>query len=174
MSIRSVAAGLVVCSIGVFLIGLYASPEVAVLGLLFLVSGAVAFLSQRRGIALVSPHPAVVAGLVFGVLLHVYEQLLKSSGFSLGWLLWALLPYGLCLVTSLLPSTRVPTIGGVVIALLFDLLVHYEVFVSPSSSTAALAMIFAPIWSSLVFSPLAIFLVWATLRRKQRATPSAP
>jgi membrane protein implicated in regulation of membrane protease activity len=71
-------------------------------------------------------------------------------------------------------KSAIPALAGAVVALLFDLLAHYEVFVHPTSSTAALALLFAPLWNTLVFSPIAILLTWQILRRRAQRHEAAP
>lgn len=167
---------LIVLAVGVllFMLALYGqaehhSPLVAALGLGLLLLGVVLALLSLRGTAFVRPHPLVLLGTALGVALHGYEQATRADTLAVGWLLWALVPYALGLAVSLVPTLRVPAIAGVAVVLLFDLYVHYAVFVNPASSTAALAMIFAPIWSTLVFGPAAMLLAWLVLRRRSAA-----
>jgi chromate transport protein ChrA len=68
----------------------------------------------------------------------------------------------------------VAAIAGAIVALLFDLVTHYDAFVNPKGSTAALALIFVPLWNTLVFSPVAIFVAWLFLRRRGRQVHHAP
>jgi hypothetical protein len=49
--------------------------------------------------------------------------------------------------------------------LLFDLWIHYTVFVHPTHSTAALALIFAPLLTSLVIAPVVTLGAWLSMRR---------
>jgi hypothetical protein len=98
--------------------------------------------------------------------LHAYEQLSKSSDPSAGWFLWAMVPYAVCAFVILISRSGIPGAIGVSIALAFDLIAHYDVFVNPKGSTAALALIFVPLWSALVFAPVAMLLAWLTIRRR--------
>lgn len=163
---------IIACGVSVFLGALYgifgsASPILGMVGLGILVLGLVELLVSLRGSSSFRPNLATVVLVVFGIALHVYEQTLGSAPFSLGWLLWALVPYALCLFASSVPATRIPSIVGTTVVLLFDLLVYYDVFVNPTSSTAGLAFIFAPIWSSLVFAPVATLAAWLIGRGAQ-------
>ena len=103
---------------------------------------------------------AVAAGL------HVYENLAKSAEPSVGWFLWAMLPYAVCVAVWARSAVGVPALAGVAIAFAFDLVAHYDVFVKPTRSTAALAMIFVPLWSALLFCPAAMFVGWLAVRRR--------
>lgn len=105
----------------------------------------------------------VVASLAVG--LHVYEQMALAAVFSPGWLLFALLPYVAPLAVLSNARGGVPALCGASVALTIDLLAHYLVFVHPTSSTAALALIFVPLGSALVFGPGAMLLAWLVVRR---------
>ncbi|SRR6266536_2805932 len=111
---------------------------------------------------------------VLAIVLHVYENLAKAAEPSLGWFLWAMLPYAICLAVWARSSIGAPALAGVIAALAFDLVAHYDVFVHPTHSTAALAMIFVPLWSTLLFCPAAMLLVWLTVRRRRVSEPHAP
>ena len=173
MNQQTVASAAAVFGVVLFFVSLYggfggASPMLALAGFGTFVVALVAALWQVRLKALVAPHPVVVAGAALGALLHAYEQYARSSSASFGGFLWSLLPYCVCLAASVFPTTRVPAIGGMLAALVVDGVVHYEVFVHPSGSTAALALLFAPLWSALVFSPLAMLGTWLVLTLHRR------
>ena len=106
--------------------------------------------------------------------LHAYENFAKAAEPSLAWFLWAMLPYGVCLVVWVRSSVGAPSLAGVIAALAFDLVAHYDVFVHPTRSTAALAMIFVPLWSTLLFCPVAMLAVWLAVRRRDLHEPHAP
>lgn len=167
---------LIVLAVGVALLMLalygqaeHHSPLVAALGLGLLVMGVVLALLSLRGTAFVRPHPLALLGAALGAALHGYEQASRPDALAVGWLLWALVPYALGLAVSLVPALRTPAIAGIAVVLLFDLYVHYAVFVNPTSSTAALALVFAPIWNTLVFGPVAMLLAWLVVRRRSAA-----
>jgi hypothetical protein len=98
--------------------------------------------------------------------LHAYEELAKSSAPSLGWFVWSMVPYGVCLIVLLRAKSGIPGAFGSSIALALDLIAHYNVFVNPKSSTAALALLFVPLWSALVFAPAAMVVTWLAIRRR--------
>ena len=116
---------------------------------------------------------AVFVALV-GVLLHAYENVFKANHLSLGWFAWAMVPYAVCLAVWMRSRTGVPALVGVVIALMFDLYVHYHVFIHPGSSTAGLVMIFAPLWSALLFCPAAMLISWLMARQRGNIQRHAP
>lgn len=109
---------------------------------------------------------ALIVAMV-ALCLHLYQGLALATEFSLGWLLWALVPYAVSLVVLARSRSGVPALSGVSVALALDLVAHYDVFVHPTSSTAALAMIFVPFWSTLLFCPVAILLAWLVVRRRR-------
>jgi hypothetical protein len=165
--------------VALFMLSLYGlarddSPTVAVVGLGLVLVGLVLLGLSLRGSALGRPPVAVLLIALPGVVLHVYEQAAKSSEFSPGWLLWALVPYVLCIAASTVPACRAPAIAGVTVVLMFDLYVHDAVFLHPRSSTAALAMIFAPLWSALVFAPVTMMVAWAVVRWRTAGGPRPP
>jgi hypothetical protein len=162
--------------VALFMLSLYGlareySPTVAVAGLGGLLAGLALLGLSLRGTPLGRPHVAVLLTALPGVALHVYEQVAKSTGFSPGWLAWSLFPYVACAAAAAVPACRLPAIAGVVVVLAFDLFIHYSVFVQPRGSTAALAMIFAPLWSTLVFAPLTMLVAWAILRWSTARSP---
>jgi len=106
---------------------------------------------------------AIVA---MGTALHAFEQLAKSSDPSVGWFLWAMMPYAICVPIVLLGKSGVPGAVGVSITFALDLITHNDVFLNPKGSTAALGLIFVPLWSSLVFAPVAMLVAWLVIRRR--------
>jgi len=106
--------------------------------------------------------------IAIAALLHGYEQLAKSSSPSLGWFLWSMVPYGVCLVALLRSKSGIPGALGALIALALDLVTHYDVFVNPRGSTAALGLIFVPLWSTLIFAPVTMVVAWFVVRRRSQ------
>lgn len=98
--------------------------------------------------------------VAIGFALHVYIDLFLSdhpfSAFGLfGVILWPSLPYALC-AFALRFWGSAAAIGGCLVALALDAITVYVVFIHPTSSTAALALLFYPLWSLLVFTPLGL------------------
>jgi hypothetical protein len=176
------AAGLALVAVGVtaFFAGLFGlagerSMFLFAIGIAVLIAGAVDLIRAAQNVSMVRPHLSVIAVAALGVMLHAYETFRHAEGDpSLGFFLWGLTPYALCLFVAMSSNSPAPATAGAVIALLFDLLTHYEVFVNPTSSTAALALIFAPLWNTLVFAPLTIFITGQIIRRRTRLNETAP
>jgi hypothetical protein len=91
--------------------------------------------------------------------------------------LFALIPYGLCVVASGYPETRVPAMVAATTVLLLDLWRHYPVLMGPGHEQAH-----APLVSSLrmlmpllevLVAPFVIFLAWLYLSRRDRQVPGA-
>lgn len=137
--------------------------------------GVAILLVTLRGAEFGPPHLAVIAITAVALALHTFEATVKSSGaFSPGFLLWTMLPYVLCIAISSVSGTRRAAIAGASVALILDVWVHYSVFVNPRGSTAALALLFIPLWNTLIFVPAATAIAHVILRRRPKATPSAP
>jgi hypothetical protein len=172
--LAAIAAGVVALVAGIY--GWFGDVSIALagLGLLVCVVGLGALLSAQSSTNLTAPHPYVYVPLALAVLLHGYENLARSSDVSYGWFVWALLPYGLVLALSCFRGTREASIAGGVVALLLDGLVHYDVFVNPQGSTAALALIWIPIWSTLIFVPIATLVARLVIRRRTGTPINAP
>lgn len=111
-------------------------------------------------------HVVALSVIAIAAALHAYEQLAKSSAPSVDWFLWSMLPYALCLIVLVRSRSGIPAALGAGVGLALDLYAHYAVFVHPTSSTAALALIFVPLWSALIFAPAAMLVAWLFVRRR--------
>jgi len=98
--------------------------------------------------------------------LHGYEQLAKAASPKLTWFLWAMMPYALCVIVMFFSNSATPALLGSCVALGFDVLAHHDVFVDPRGSPAALALLFVPLWNTLIFAPAAMLISWAVIRRR--------
>ena len=163
-----IRAALATCFAGVILFfgGLYglakeSSVYLSAAGAIVLLIGLITLVVAARAMTVSWPHPVVIAGSILGVALFAYV-----SGFgAIGFLLWASVPYLFCILASCFAPTRVAAITAVVVVLAFDVFVHYSVSTS-KSSTAAIAYIYSPLWNTLVFAPIALFLTWLVVRRR--------
>ena len=178
-------AGLAVAAVGVaaFFVGLFGIPQdrslhISAVGVAFLTFGVAVLLFTLRRTSLRRPHLSLFVVVAIAVALHAYEAFVKSAGgvslVSLGFFLWPLSPYALCVVVAGVSVSSIRAVAGALTALLFDLDAHDHVFVHPTSSTAGLAILFVPLWNLLVFSPLAMLGTWLLLRLRAKANPSAP
>jgi len=143
------------------------------LGLLTSVISVGFLLSTQSSAAFGRPHPWIwlLFGLALG--LHGYENLSHGSGsLVLGFLGWALAPHVLALVLSCFRATRLPAVAGAAAALLLDAWTFHAVFIAPTSSTAALALIWIPLWNILIVVPVATWIAWLFNRRRQPAAPA--
>ncbi len=176
LALTTIAIGVVAFVMGVYgIIGPEFSTELAGLGLLALLCGIAFLLSATRPLRLSAPHPYVMGIVVVAAGLHIYEHVYKSSGgLSIRFLLWSMMPYGLCLTLSAFPAIKAPVIAGAALTLAFGLWGHYSVFVNPQSSTAALALLFIPLWSTVIVVPLATFVAWYITQRRRSPQGNAP
>jgi|SRR5690348_6807055 len=165
---RRIALILLAGGVAVFFVssGIFGSalPFLALVGLGCIVVGFGGFIFSLRASALSRPNAVTLAVVALGIALNAYEQVQASGAFSVGWFLWALVPYVACLVASAFPNMRVPSIAGATAVLLIDLWMYYTV-ANSTSSTAGLVFLFVPLWSTLVFAPLAILITWFIGRR---------
>jgi hypothetical protein len=146
---------------------------VAALAVAALVVGMALLLVTLRRESFGPPHVAVVAVTIAALALHVYESRYSSAGLSIGFLLWATLPYVLSVGMSSVSAIGRAATAGAVVALLFDISMYYSVSVNPKGSTAALGLLFMPLWNTLVFVPAATALAHVILRRRSKTTLSA-
>jgi hypothetical protein len=169
--------GLVGITSGVVLVvaGVYGwfgdiSLFLAAAGLLACAVGVGILVSTQSFDTLTPPHPYACLLIGLAAALHLYENLVESSeSFSFGWFIWSLVPYVVVLALSSFRATRVPAVAGAAVALLMDVYVFHSVFIAPKSSTASLALIWAPIWNILILVPSATCIAWLIHRRRQSA-----
>jgi len=85
---------------------------------------------------------------------------------------WSLVPYLACLVALLAFKGGGPGMAGALSALAVDALTYHSVFVTPKGSRAALELFFAPLWSTFIVVPAAVFGTAAAIRwRSAKAAP---
>ncbi len=167
LALIPIATGIVAFVVGIYgVIGRH-SLLLSGLGLLAMLCGIAFLLMAIRPWRLSAPHPYVIGIAVVAAGLHTYEHIFLGEGsVSIGFLLWSMVPYGLCLILSAFPVTKVPVIAGAALTLAFDLFGHYSVFINPQGSTAALVLLFIPLWSLVIVVPLTTFVVWAITHRR--------
>lgn len=142
------------------------SGSVSVLGAGLLLGGAGVLVVTQRPFAFKRPHVGTLVVAAAAAVLHAIECFADGlSDAALGFFVWGMTPYCLCLLISSLGSLRVAPVVGGVLALAADLVVHVEVFVAPKSSTSALLLIFVPLWSNLVIVPAGTIVAWLIARR---------
>jgi hypothetical protein len=111
---------------------------------------------------------AALAGCGLGVALHAYTALFKAEGgfpaFLLGLFLWSCLPYAIAALLATRGKRPAIALGAALGALAGDLFMHYSVFVAPKGSTAALGLLFMPLWNLLLLAPAGAVLAWALAR----------
>jgi hypothetical protein len=118
--------------------------------------------ANRRALAI------ALLPILAGISLHRYEHVaLSDNGFSLGFFLWSISPYGLCGAGLAMAWNPLSVGFAAAFALTFDLVAHYSVFVHPTSSTAPLILLFTPLYDTLLWIPAAMLL--AHLARRWHA-----
>jgi hypothetical protein len=105
-----------------------------------------------------------------GLLLHASIAFFKSDSsdrsFSLGLMVWSWLPYLLALFFLIIIRRKIIPLCGVVGPLILDLTNYYAVFISPQSSTAALGLLWVPLWNLVLLGPVGMLIGWAISRKK--------
>lgn len=103
-----------------------------------------------------------IAGVA--ALLHGYVALFKADGgfslFLVGFLLVSMLPYAIAAGIAYVPSRAGFGLGYAVACLTGDLFMHYAVFIAPKGSTAALGLLFMPIWNLIILGPIGGVVFW--------------
>lgn len=94
------------------------------------------------------------------------------NGFLVGLVAASVLPYGVCLVLLKWRNNVGAALGAALAAAVVDVAMYWSVFVQPKSSTAALGLLFAPVWKLAVALPvggLVGLAIDAALSRKSRS-----
>ena len=102
--------------------------------------------------------------VVAGIALHLYEfTVATGSGHDsfANWLLaWSSLPFAVALGLSRTRAGPARAAGYAWASLLGSLYMHFSVFVQPTASTAALGLLFMPLWNLLLIGPMGFLVVW--------------
>jgi hypothetical protein len=109
-----------------------------------------------------------------GLILHLKTAFWESSeptdSSSIKLLAWSLIPY---LVIIGFRKASYGALCAAIVVFLFDLFMHLEVFVWPSSSTAALGLLFMPLWNLVLFIPLSFlagYFIENKIKKNETAT----
>lgn len=111
-------------------------------------------------------HVLVLCGVVLHLKTAFWESADPGSGFTIGLLLWSLLPY---LVVEL--AGRKSSWGALcaaVVVFLSDLYVHLGVFVWPGSSTAPLGLVAMPLWNLVLLVPVPLLVGYVIEKRNRK------
>ena len=107
---------------------------------------------------------AIYVILFLGVCLHIFTVFVNSSegitSFSLGLMAWSIVPYIICLLILRSVGTPIKATGASLLILIMDAWIYAEVFIIPSSSTAAIGLIFMPFWNMVLVIPIGCFFGW--------------
>jgi hypothetical protein len=100
-----------------------------------------------------------------GAALHLEEQLWESDPrwkFSVGEYAWSLVPYSVIFICR---KFIYGSLCAAVLVFALDVWMHLEIFIFPSSSTAALGLLFMPLWNLVLVIPVA-YLVGSMISKK--------
>jgi len=87
-----------------------------------------------------------------------------AIAFVAGLWLWSCLPYALWAGVALWRRPPALALGGALAALAADLFMHHSVFIAPAGSTAALGLLFMPLWNLVLVGPIGAALGWGVAR----------
>ena len=103
-----------------------------------------------------------------GCILHLYTFAFKAEGgwslFVLGLLGFSITPYLVAWFLGRYQRAVGFGLGFAAAALLGDLYMHYSVFINPKGSTAALGLLFMPIWNLLLLGPIGGGVGWVSAK----------
>jgi hypothetical protein len=114
----------------------------------------------NRFIATIVP---VIAGL--RAALQVYEQTTEGGEFTLGSFIWFMMPYLLCLAVWAKGPPYTAAIAAVSVALAADFFAYYSAYTGSDGQSGSI-LVFMPLWSTLIFCPIAIYLARDSARGK--------
>jgi hypothetical protein len=105
------------------------------------------------GLSRAAPTIIVALGLV-----HVGSLFLAAdgpvNGFLVGLLVASALPYLLCLGVQKWTRSVGAALGGLLAIAFFDAWMYWSVFIAPRGSTAAVGLVFAPLWKTFILLPI--------------------
>ena len=117
---------------------------------------------------------AALAACGLGVGLHAYTALFKAEGgfsaFLVGLVVWSCLPYAIAALVATRGRRPAIALGAALCALVGDVFMHYSVCVAPKGSTAALGLLFMPLWNLLLLAPAGAAVAWALVRWRRGAS----
>jgi hypothetical protein len=113
----------------------------------------------------------IYGGVVTGIALHVSTAFFQSSegvnAFTLSLMAWSIAPYLVPLV--MLPMNQAKkSLGFLTAVLIIDVWTYFDVFIFPSKSTAAIGLLFAPLFNLIIFGPLGCLLAWFFIEKKKK------
>lgn len=113
-----------------------------------------------------------LALILFGLVLHTYTNVVEASDFSFGFWLWSMSPYAAGSALLWLFRQSQAAVGALILPAIMDAGTFYSVFVAPESSTAALGLLFMPLWNLVVFMPLGGGVGWWVGKRTRKISLS--
>ena len=115
---------------------------------------------RQIGFALVAIGLLFHVFISFGALVKTNDDLPSGPIFVIALLLWACLPYLPALLLLRWLRNPIMPLCGVLGPFALDMLLFYNVILYPRSSTAAIALLFAPLWSLIILEPIGLLIGW--------------
>ena len=127
-------------------------------------------MDQRRSVNFLSSLALALCGA--GLALHLYTIVFKASGglnfFLVALFLWSCAPYAVAAVLARFTPTRALAVGAAAACMVADTFMHYSVFIAPKGSTAALGLLFMPMWNLVAIGPVGALLAWLAIKLQAR------
>jgi hypothetical protein len=162
-------SGMATAVVGLLAPGHLVRPLAVGAGTLLALGGVAVLLISLRDEPFGRPAGSAALLTLVGVSLHVYEGVMViPGGFSLGLLAWGLTPYAVSLVVSTVLLVRREAVAGAVGALVFDFVVHVEVFTGRWDFASAFVLLERPLASAAVIVPVVMLLAHG-MRRLRRS-----
>ncbi len=108
---------------------------------------------------------ALVPGAITAIVVGVMSD--GATAGRVGFALWGLAPFAALALVVRFASRRAPiVVAGALLSVCAAILL-WEVFVSPSSSTAALLLLFGPLWMLVIVLPVGLAGGWVLTRPRR-------
>ncbi len=116
------------------------------------------------------PKPAGLLPIALGLGTNAYFLGLTDPMFA-----WTALPYGVCAIALTVMRSAIPATVAASVVAGMDILNAYSVFINPTSSTAALGLLWIPFWNLVAFVPIVLIVGWAMTRKDpaRKLTPQS-
>ena len=112
-----------------------------------------------------------------GVALHAVTAFVMSAGpvgtFTFQLFAFSCLPYLAMFVLATSLKRPIPGAAGASAALIADAAMFWSVFIQPKGSTAALGLLFMPVWNLLLIAPAAAAVAFVVTRGLKRDSHSS-
>ncbi len=121
----------------------------------------------KRELRTIFPLAIVLSGLLLAMITE-----LSSANPNLWYFLWTIFPYGVYGLAAIKAKSVGSLIGGGLLILGIDLVIHIQVFYFPGSSTDSIVLLTLPFWQSVIIMPIGFLFGWLIERMIAKARRS--